>query len=100
MTKSIKKGEKRKLVAVTPIVSQKGSWIYSGASRIYLIPFEAKAVSTNYTITIPGVATIKDAMVIKKTNQAVCTRTFATNVLTITETLSSVDLIGAVLAVL
>jgi hypothetical protein len=88
------------MTAVTPIVSQKGSWIYSGASRVYIVPFEAKAVSTGYTIPIPGVTTIKDAMVIKKTNQAVCTRTFATNVLTITETLSSVDLYGAVLAVL
>jgi len=86
--------------AITPIVSQKGSWIYSGASRIYIVPFEAKAVSTNDTILIPGVATIKDAMVIKKANQAVCTRTFTGHTITVTETLSSVDLVGAVLAIL
>ena len=88
------------MVAVTPIISQKGSWIYTGASRIYLVPFVAKAVSTNYTITIPGVATIKDAMVVKKSDQTQCTWTKATNVLTITQTLLSVDLVGAVLAIL
>lgn len=88
------------MTGVTPIISQKGSWIYSGASRIYLIPFEAKDVDTNNTITIPGVATIKDAMLVKKTDQAQCTWTKLNNVLTVTETLTSVDLVGAVLAIL
>jgi hypothetical protein len=88
------------MTVVTPIVSQKGSWIYSGASRIYLIPFEAKAVSTNNTIPIPGVTTIKDAMLVKKSDQSQCAWTKATNVLTVTATLTNIDLVGAVLAIL
>lgn len=88
------------VVVKTPIVSQKGNWIYSGASRIYIVPFEAKGIDTNDTIPIPGVTTIKDAMLIKKGTQAQCAWTKATNVLTVTETLSNVDLVGAVLAVL
>jgi len=94
------------MTAVTPIISQKGSWIYSGAERIYLIPFEAKAVSTGTglaypTITIPGVTTIKDAMLVKKSDQAQCTWTKATHILTVTQSpLAAIDLVGAVLAIL
>jgi hypothetical protein len=89
------------MTAVTPIISQKGSWIYSGAERIYLIPFEAHDVNPNDTITIPGVTTIKDAMLVKKSDQAQCTWTKATHILTVTESpLGAIDLVGAVLAVL
>ncbi len=90
------------MVAVTPTISQSTSIIYSGASRIYGYVFEAEDVDTGNTITFPGLTTVKDAIVLKKADQATCTFTISTtttNMITVTETLSAVDLVGSVMGV-
>ncbi len=90
------------VTARTPIVSNKGSWIYSGASRIYSTPFEIADCDTNDTCLIPGVTTVKDVALIRKDNQTACTfsiSTTTTNQITVTQTLSAVDLVGVALSV-
>ncbi len=90
------------VTARTPIVSQKGNWIYSGASRVYIVPFEIRSCDTNDTCVIPSVTTVKDVALVKKSDQTACTFTISTtttNQITVTSTLSAVDLLGVALAI-
>ena len=93
------KKEMGKLTDVAERASQLGSFLVTSEVRRKFVPFEAPAVNTSDTITISDLTTIQDVALVKKSDGTVCTRTFATNVITVTQTLAAVDLVGVAIGV-
>lgn len=82
-----------------PSVSQSGSAIYSGALRVYFRFFKVFSADQNDPIPIPGITTLKAAALIKVSDQSAVTCTIATNIVTVTQAISSTDLFGIAIGV-